>query len=71
MNEPQDSTLQIRLRQLAVQLRKQTSQWLTNALQTDIKPKAEYARLVLAMQCNCSSCYCSGCPTAEEICNAA
>ncbi len=70
MSESNDS-LQIRLRQLAVQLRKQTSQWLTNALQADVKPHAEYARLVMAMQCNCSSCYCSECPTAEEICNAA
>ncbi len=71
MNETQDSTLQNRLRQLAAQLRTQTEQWLSNALQTDIDPKAEYARLVLAMQSNGSNCYCSECTTAAEICNAA
>jgi len=71
MSEFEETALQGQLSRMAEQLRRETSQWLTNALRTEVEPKNKYVHLVLAMQCNCMDCRLDCCTFLKQTCNAA
>ena len=71
MSEFKGPAFQTQLSRMAERMRTETAHWLMKAIRTNVQPRKEYVRLVLAMQCECKGCHGDCCTSLNQLCNAA